>query len=768
MDEEDSQGLAAVNGGIDDLVDDSESEGGGWSESGQSSPSFCSPSSSPSPSPSNPSPLQHCIDTSAAAATKVRRSVSDSAPADGAPTSSPGGGLGSKHSRPVHPLALSSPARSSAAHQSMPAFPSIPTTTTASSSASSPSGKKPKGSSSRKKSDDATSSSSSSKNGGGSLGKRSVSATIKSGSDGSLQVINATTDGSGSIHASLSMSPRGSRGIEDWKVRALQAEDRVSFLESELARWKKKATVASAQLGFLASEGSGTFPSINRRGSSASPEGTPRGDRYGNVYEFWEESPGHLTWDETETPRVIKAASLIKLVEYITHPTIVDRRCLEAFFITYRSFTTPRILIEKLILRYAAPPPKNAKPEDIEKFNKTEQAFIRTRVCNALKHWVEKHDHDFEDIDLRDRFEAFMQEMVEEKNLREMLARSLEKAVERLTARLDKIRITDEIRASQKRQEVLAETLRSFEEADQATNSREEAPPKPLLPKNYKSPLHYLLDWPAVEIARQLTLIEFDLFQRIQAKEFLNQCWNKEGKEEKAPGICALIERFNEVGQFFVTLLVQLEELEDRKAMLKKLIQVAEECLHIHNFNALMALVSGLSSTSVSRLTKTWEALGSKQQNLFNSLQAITVPEKNFTVLRDRMSTSAPPKIPYIGTSLADLTFIEDGNPDYHDGLINFTKRHLLFVVINNIQTYQKHKYSFTVVPALRNYLLTHPMLSLDQCYALSLLREPRKGSALGAGGGTPTKSSRLSMLGRKSGSSRGLLQTSEQQPSGT
>jgi hypothetical protein len=64
---------------------------------------------------------------------------------------------------------------------------------------------------------------------------------------------------------------RQSRGIEDWKVRALQAEDRVAFLESELARWKKKATVASAQLGFLASEGSGTFPPVLRRGSTASP-----------------------------------------------------------------------------------------------------------------------------------------------------------------------------------------------------------------------------------------------------------------------------------------------------------------------------------------------------------------------------------------------------------------------------------------------------------------------------------------------------------------
>lgn len=34
-------------------------------------------------------------------------------------------------------------------------------------------------------------------------------------------------------------------------------------------------------------------------------------------------------------------------------------------------------------------------------------------------------------------------------------------------------------------------------------------------------------------------------------------------------------------------------------------------------------------------------------------------------------------------------------------------------VVINNIQTYQKHKYAFTVVPQLRNYLLSQPLLSL-------------------------------------------------------
>jgi len=525
-------------------------------------------------------------------------------------------------------------------------------------------------------------------------------------------------------------------------VRALQAEDRIAHLELELRRWKIKAS-ASAQLGSLGS--STSSPHSSRRESLVSPADTPRGQ---NIYEFLEESPDNLTWDNTENPPVIKAASLTKLVEYITHPTTVDHRCLEAFFITYRSFTSSHVLLDKLTLRYAAPPPHNATPEEAEKYIKTQQGFIRARVCNALKHWVDRHEYDFEDLELRERYAGFAQE-VEEKNLKETLLRSLEKAIERLTARLEKIRITDEIRATRKRQEALTQALRSFEEADQATNIREENAPKPLFPKNYKNPNHYIMDWPAIEIARQLTLTDFDLFQRIQAKEFLGQAWNKEGKEEKAPSICALIERFNEVGQFLVSLIVQLEDIEERKDMLKKWIQVAEECLVMNNFHALMAIVSGLSSTAVSRLTKTWELVSNKYQHKFHALQAITVPEKNFTVLRERMASAAPPKIPYIGTSLADLTFIEDGNPDRLDGLINFTKRHLLFVVINNIQTYQKHRYSLTVVAPLRNYLMTQSMLTLDQSYALSLFREPRK--AINSTENSPTpKSSRLSMLARK------------------
>lgn len=48
-------------------------------------------------------------------------------------------------------------------------------------------------------------------------------------------------------------------------------------------------------------------------------------------------------------------------------------------------------------------------------------------------------------------------------------------------------------------------------------------------------------------IYRELTLKEFSIFKRISPREFLNQAWQKPGKEYLAPNITKLINRFNEV-----------------------------------------------------------------------------------------------------------------------------------------------------------------------------------------------------------------------------
>lgn len=76
-------------------------------------------------------------------------------------------------------------------------------------------------------------------------------------------------------------------------------------------------------------------------------------------------------------------------------------------------------------------------------------------------------------------------------------------------------------------------------------------------------------DYDPLEVARQLTLIEQDLYRRIENKECLNQAWNKPDKEEKSPHIVAMIKRFNLVSVWVATEIVKTEKLADRVTVLK-------------------------------------------------------------------------------------------------------------------------------------------------------------------------------------------------------
>jgi len=81
------------------------------------------------------------------------------------------------------------------------------------------------------------------------------------------------------------------------------------------------------------------------------------------------------------------------------------------------------------------------------------------------------------------------------------------------------------------------------------------------------------------------------------------------------------------------------------------------------------------------------------------------------------------------GVFLADLTFIDDGNPDFVHGLINFSKRRLDYQVIASIQLYQAKPFNFREVPQIREYLIDFPESSdaaEKENYERSLELEPR------------------------------------------
>jgi len=86
-----------------------------------------------------------------------------------------------------------------------------------------------------------------------------------------------------------------------------------------------------------------------------------------------------------------------------------------------------------------------------------------------------------------------------------------------------------------------------------------------------------------------------------------------------------------------------------------------------------------------------------------------------------------PPLIPYPGVFLTDMTFIEDGNPDYIGKLINFRKRERIFNVISEVQQFQHGVFPFE--KEIDEDLITNfyhiPVRTDNEVWHLSIQREP-------------------------------------------
>jgi hypothetical protein len=85
-----------------------------------------------------------------------------------------------------------------------------------------------------------------------------------------------------------------------------------------------------------------------------------------------------------------------------------------------------------------------------------------------------------------------------------------------------------------------------------------------------------MMDIDPVEIARQLTLIEYGLYKKIMPQECLGQAWTKAAtRNEKAPHIMAMISRFNHVSRWVATEIVKVENIKRRAEVLTHVINIA-------------------------------------------------------------------------------------------------------------------------------------------------------------------------------------------------
>jgi len=230
-----------------------------------------------------------------------------------------------------------------------------------------------------------------------------------------------------------------------------------------------------------------------------------------------------------------------------------------------------------------------------------------------------------------------------------------------------------------------------------------------------------------MEIARQMTIIDFEIFTKIEPKECLNSNWSKGNQKTKAPNIYQITQLFNQVSSWVGTTICKLSDVKERVECIENFIDVAMGLWELNNFNGVFAVTAGLGLSPVYRLKKSWQSVSEESLKNFDKLKDSMSGKSAFAAIRNRIKQVKPPCIPYIGVYLTDLTFIEDGNPKMINGKINFFRSACFSGVIRDMQTYQNEKYIFQEVKELREALTSIQTLSDKDMYEQSLIIEPKE-----------------------------------------
>ncbi|MCL4137815.1 UNVERIFIED_CONTAM: hypothetical protein GTU68_020311, partial [Idotea baltica] len=178
-----------------------------------------------------------------------------------------------------------------------------------------------------------------------------------------------------------------------------------------------------------------------------------------------------------------------------------------------------------------------------------------------------------------------------------------------------------------------------------------------------------------VELAIQLTLEDFAIFRQIEPTEYIDNLFKIKSKYG-TPALSRFEEISNRELYWVCSEVCSEHNIHKRAKIVKQFIKIARYCKDLNNFNSMFAILSGLGSTSVNRLRQTWARVPNRYRKIFSDLETVMDPSQNMKNYRKLASSSSSqaPMIPFYPIVKKDLLFLNEGNDDEVDGLINFEK----------------------------------------------------------------------------------------------
>ncbi|MGH0163043.1 UNVERIFIED_CONTAM: hypothetical protein FKN15_043968 [Acipenser sinensis] len=229
------------------------------------------------------------------------------------------------------------------------------------------------------------------------------------------------------------------------------------------------------------------------------------------------------------------------------------------------------------------------------------------------------------------------------------------------------------------------------------------------------------------ELAEHLSYLEFKNFCRVSYLDYRSYVVHSSVRDN--PALERSVSLCNGISQWVQLMILSRPKPQQRAEVFIKFIRVAQKLRQLQNFNTLMAVIGGLSHSSISRLKETSSILPQDVNKALSEMTDLLSSSSNYGWYRRVYADCSGFKIPILGVHLKDLVSLNEALPDYlEDNKINLSKLQHVYSNVNELLQVQSATPPFQANEDLL-HLLT---LSLDlyytedEIYELSYAKEPR------------------------------------------